>query len=460
MTISVTTGITSGIDYEEIIQATLDVEQVRIDTLKTKKEDFETTISAYGALKSSLSALQEAAANLEDSKGFYVYAATSSDEDILTVSVGGQAQPGTYEIEVTQIAKPAIVMGSAGFTSKSETVGTGTLSIAVGAAAPTEIEIAENADTLADIVAAINAADVGVSASIMQVTDGGYALALTADENGKSISFSVTADDDGDTGDTAGLSSLYADAPTESMTLAQEGSTAKFSLNNKEFERSGNDITDLIEGVSISLEGAREDSWVTVQVTSDTSGLSDKVRSFADAYNSLVDTLNVYQDEGDEETVGILFGDNTTNRIKSKIQGLIFTAVENADAGQTYLSRLGVEMDDAGYLLFDEDVFQASLQEDADAVMNFFTNETDGFAVKAGTLLESYLDTDGILIAKIDGYTSSIDRVDEKIATLEEKLAETEDRLRTQYAALETLLSELQNTQDSVTSLLDSLNSD
>ena len=456
MTISVTTGITSGIDYEEIIDATLEVEQVEIDELETKKEDYETTISAYGAVKSALSTFQDAVSELADADDFYVYSATSSNEEILTVELSGEVMAGTYEIEVIQIAKPQILIGDDGFSSKSEEVGTGTLSISVGDGEAVEIEIGEDQQSLVEIVAAINEADVGVTASIMQVTDGAYALALTAEENGEEITFSVLSDGDGDVSDDSGLSALYVDE-SESMTVAQDASTAVFSLNGKEFERSTNEIDDLIEGLTIHLEEAEEGTQVTIHVETDTSGLSDKVQAFVDAYNSFMDTLALYQDDSDEDTIGILFGDNTVNRLKSKLQSMIFSSVDNDDSGLTYLSRLGVEMEDDGYLYFDENTFAEALEEDESAVMNFFTNETDGFAVKMNDLLDGYLDTDGIFDAKIDGYETTVTNIEEKIETLEEKLEAYEEKLREKYAALETLLSELQSTQDSVTSLLDSL---
>ena len=59
MTIAITTGIASGIDYEEIIDATLAVEQVKVDNLETAKADYTTTISAYGAVQSALLSLTD-----------------------------------------------------------------------------------------------------------------------------------------------------------------------------------------------------------------------------------------------------------------------------------------------------------------------------------------------------------------------------------------------------------------
>jgi flagellar hook-associated protein 2 len=456
MAISVSTGISSGIDYNAIIEATLAVDQVTIDKYESQKTTFESEISALGKIKSGLSSIQDAVDALADPDEFFGYSATSSDESILTTEVTGNPAPGTYYVEVTQIATPEILVGSDGFSSRETDIGGGTLSIAVGSGDAIEIEVTDTASSLENIVDAINDSDAEVTASIVEVSDGAYALSLMADENGQSITFSIS-DDDGDDTDASGLSSLYADPATETMTTAQSAANAEYKLGTMEFESSSNEIDGLIDGVTLNLESAAVGTTVTIQVEEDNSSTAEKIQTFVDAYNSIADTMALYQDAGDEESYGVLLGDSTTNRLRSRLQSLLFTTVETGNSNISYLSSLGVEMGDDGKLTFNESTFEDALDEDPDAVLDFFTTEDTGFAALADSTLEAYTKYDGILDAKMDGLGETVSRIGDKVDTLEDKLDVTEDRLRTRYAALETLLSGLMGTQSSLISLLGSL---
>jgi flagellar hook-associated protein 2 len=455
MGVSVSTGIASGIDYDAIIEATLDVERVKIDNYETKKEDYQSEISALGEVKSKLSAFQDAIDDLADSWDFFEYTATSSDEDILTANVTDDAAEGSYRFEVTQVASPEIIIGGDGYTSSTDTVGGGTISITVGTGDAVDVTI-DSDSTLTEVKTAINSADAGVTASIVEVTSGAYALMVTANENGEDITFSIDDDDGVDT-DSSGLSALYADPSTGSMDVAQDGTMAQITWGAVTFENSSNEMSNVIDGVTLNLNSAEAGTTVTVTVAKDTAAMTEKMQTLVDSYNSLIELLDEYQDEGDEESYGVLFGDTTTNSLRSKLYSNIFTEIENGDSDYTYLSQLGVEVEDDGTLTFDEDTFEEALSDDADGVKDFFTTADTGFADVMNVTLDAYLDWDGIFATKIDGLESSVERVDEKIDSLEDKLDVYEERLRARYAALETLLSELTGTQASLTSLLSSI---
>lgn len=169
--------------------------------------------------------------------------------------------------------------------------------------------------------------------------------------------------------------------------------------------------------------------------------------------------VDEYQDKGDNESYGILFGDTTTNGLRSKLYSNLFTQIDNGDSDYSYLSDLGVEVGEDGYLTFDEDTLEEALADDPEGVQNFFTTADTGFADIMNETLDGYLEWgDGILDSKIDGLESSLERMNNKIEHLDDKLDDYEERLRTRYASLETLLSELTSTQASLTSVLSSLN--
>jgi flagellar hook-associated protein 2 len=79
-----------------------------------------------------------------------------------------------------------------------------------------------------------------------------------------------------------------------------------------------------------------------------------------------------------------------------------------------------------------------------------------GLAGDMSSLLDGWLDTDGLVENKIDGVQTSIDGLQKQYDALNAKLPATEQRYRSQYAALDAMLSKMQTTSSYLTSLLSS----
>ena len=168
------TGIGSNLDIEGLVTKLMSVEQRPLTALATKESAYQAKISAFGLLKSAISSLQTAAASLMPNTGstaldkFSVFKTTVSDSAIASATATAKAVPGTYSLEVTQLAQQnrlATLTGSSSpFDSSGKLVGGGgTLTISLGtlgAETPnksTAINIADGA-TAEDIRDAINAA--------------------------------------------------------------------------------------------------------------------------------------------------------------------------------------------------------------------------------------------------------------------------------------------------------------
>ena len=129
---------------------------------------------------------------------------------------------------------------------------------------------------------------------------------------------------------------------TENLTQTQAAQDAIFSLDGVDgIERSSNTVTDLITGVTLTLNQAHENPATesdTLTITRDTSAISEKMSTFVDAYNDLLDFFGEYQKKYDEEeeTAGVLVGDNTTNMIRNTLRRRLFGTV----SGLTSLNRL------------------------------------------------------------------------------------------------------------------------
>ena len=90
-----------------------------------------------------------------------------SDEYVLTAASSGRASAGSYDLQVLALARNH-QMASQGFSDDSQALfGTGTITIAVGSGTVKTITIDATNNSLAGIKKAINDANVGVTASII-----------------------------------------------------------------------------------------------------------------------------------------------------------------------------------------------------------------------------------------------------------------------------------------------------
>lgn len=465
MGISATTGLISGLDYESIIEATMEVERQPIEVLQVKQSDYLAQITSYGSIKSALSTLQDAIEDLKEPSEFISYSATSSDSDIITVETDDDAGTGTYTLTVEQLAKTEIVNTYDGFSSTDEEIGTGVLSISTGEDELLDIVIDSDNNTLKGIADAINESGAGVSATIIKLNDGAYALSLTADETGRSINFSIE-DDDGTNNDENGLSRLYTDPANETVEVTQAAEKALFTFNGLSIERESNEVDDLIDGVTINLVGTDSDDSdgsVTIQVKKKYTSMTTAIEAFVSAYNNMVSVFESEQyfdtDSGD---AGTLFGDYSANMIKNGIVNMLKLSVDGVDDSVNSLSALCIELTEEGTLEFDSDIFQDAVEDNEEDVISFFTNDEDeneGFSVSLYDYLDSYTKSDGIIDQKTDNYQEMVDDIDDDIERKELLLEAREERLWDYYNNLELKLSELQALQSSVETMISTLSS-
>ncbi len=455
-------GLMSGLDTDSIISKLMDLERRPIMLLQRKEADYQAKITAIGAVKSAMSELKSAVDALKDSDNFLSYSASCSDAEILSVSAGDDVLPGTYNIVVSQLASAQQVR-SAAFSGSDAAVGTGTLTIQVGNAPSVDIEITSESNTLAGIAQAINEADAGVVAGVINDGNGNYYLTLQSKETGagNTISLSIQ-DDDGNNDDASGLSALYSDSSAHSLTETRSAADARLTVNGIAVERSSNEINDLIDGITLTLKRADSGKEVTVSSSKNYGGITKKLNAFVEKYNALVDLLkeqtayNAASGQG-----GTLLGDSTVSRINLSLSRMIYESVDGVDASVNSLSKLGIEIEESGRLSLDTGRLTSAMEEHPDDVALFFSSDesgNEGIAVRLYNFLDGYLQSStGILSAKTDGLQKSIDKIEDQIERMEFRLAKREENFRHQFNTLEDLMLQFQQTSSQLDQQLSSL---
>lgn len=451
-------GVGSGLDLDSILESLEDSKETSLlDPITAQEDSVEAEISAYGTLTSALTTLQSAVDALAD-ESLYESLTTTLSGSGVTAATTSEAEAGTYTLEVTQLAQ-AQSLTTDGIADKTSALGTGTLTLQVGTEEAVSITLDSSNNTLEGIRDAINAADAGVTASI--VNDGSdtpYRLVLTSDSTGTESEMTVTYTGTDSTDD---ASSLFGyDGTTGNMTETVEALDAELTINGIAISSQSNTIEDALQGVTLNLSAIGGSQTLTI--AQDTDAILDAITAFVDAYNdyvTTVDDLTAY--DADTETAGELLGDSTTRRISSELSSDLYSAIGSGT--YRYLSQLGISLEVDGTLLIDEDALTSAIEDNIDGVSEFFigTDDTTGFITQMSTDLDNYLDEDdGLIVAKTDSLESKLEeleeRYEEKQALIDSEMA----RWTEEFTQLDTLISSLNSTADYLTTQFDALNSD
>ena len=467
-------GLVSGMDTDAIITQLLDLQKKPITKLQTQEAAYQVKLSSYSSLQGSLKDVKNAAKNLDSVSDITSFSATSSNTSLLTVSAEKTAVAGSYSVKVHSLAT-AHKLTSTGFND-SEDVGKGTIHLALGGNAPVDIEV-DSGSTISDVAKAINDADAGVYASVIDDGTSSY-LTLTGKQTGEDNAITLTVTEDGADPanlpvglpsadkDTTGLSRLVFDVSgaTTNMTQLQGAANAHISVDGvADISRASNTISDVVTGVTLKLKDADATKTLTVEVERSDELFTTRLNAFLNSYNGLMDSLNSLQSY-DKETkkTGALFGDSTTRRIQNEIRNMFSNSVSGLPADLNTLTELGVSTNEDGGLELDSSVFSEKLKNNFDDVVKFFTKTdtgAEGFGVRMTSSVEKMLSASGLLATRTEGIQGSIDNIDEQIVRLNNRITLSETRMRTQFAALEVLLGQYQNTSASLTSNLDALQS-
>jgi flagellar hook-associated protein 2 len=199
MATSSVSGLASGIDWADIISQMMEIERRPITLLESKKSNYQEKLSVWQNINTRLLSLKTEADSLKTASNFLLKTAASSDEDILTVSATSSAVAGSSSITVSQLAQ-SDKTASQGWADTATTAiasDSGTFTVSVGSGDPANISVDGNT-TLADFRDAINAADAGVTATILNDGDdtAPYRLVLTADDSGEDNTISITTFDE------------------------------------------------------------------------------------------------------------------------------------------------------------------------------------------------------------------------------------------------------------------------
>lgn len=378
-------GSGSGIDSNKLAdQLTEANKMVQAQRLTSQKTLLQTQISDYGLLRSSLAKLETAAAALGSADTFNAKALSVPDTSLIGITkLDSKAVAGSYQLKVEQVAQ-AQSLSSASFAAMTSPVGKGTLTIRLGdwnagntaftvdsTKTGGTIIIDDSNNSLTGLRDAINAADIGVSASI--VSDGGsYRLLMTASTGAKNEIEVVATEDPA----AVGLAAFNFNETTKNLTQQQEGLDAQIRVNGLLVSRESNQVKDVIDGLEFDLFTSSTTETISLVISEDKSVAEQTIRDFVQAYNTFkaeVDVLVGFDAELDD--FGSLKSDPLAKNLMQSIRNVLTNAVPGIGEGFSTLSNLGIRTELDGTLKIYEDDstgFRAAIDDNFEFVRDLF----------------------------------------------------------------------------------------
>ena len=272
-------GIGSGLDVNGIVSSLMAVAQQPVTLLQQRQSSVQTQVSALGTLQSAVGTLQSAMQTLADPATFQALSATPGNTAVLSATAASGASPGNYAITVGTLAKAQTLVAS-GLTSQNNPSSTGTLTIQVGSGPATTVTIDSSNNTLAGLASAINSANAGVTATI--VNDGSatpYRLALTANNSGSANTISVTNT----------LSAGELQTAIAGLAQSVAPSNATLTVNGVAISSPSNTVTGAIPGVTLNVAATGSS---TLAVAANSSAIQTNIGNFVKAYNALTSPIS------------------------------------------------------------------------------------------------------------------------------------------------------------------------
>lgn len=189
-------GLISGLDSSSIIEQLVAIQSKRILTLESQQAEETSKIGLFQQLQALALGVRTASDTLKNPLTFNKNTATSSNEDILTVTATENAAVRTNTITIEQLATNNQFVSNR-FRNADDSSGvSGILTLTVGegaSAIKTEITLTNSNNSFAEIREAINNSGAKARASVVQVdsSDVPFRLVINAEDPGTAGAFTV-----------------------------------------------------------------------------------------------------------------------------------------------------------------------------------------------------------------------------------------------------------------------------
>ena len=435
-------GAGAGFDTKKIVEALVNAEKAPTEArIKSKIAESEAKISGFGQAVSILNVVKDAALRLNDAKDFKTFAVSNSQTSAFSASSTTSARAGSNNITVSQIAQEQRSVSN-GFASETAAFSTGsvTLSISVGATSTTTTDITVTDASLQGTVTAINAANLGVTAEIVDTGVAGdrYRIQLIG-ETGAEKAFSLTSDDD-----------------SISFSSVQSASDAQLNVNGIDFTRSTNVIDDVLTGVSLTLNTVT-DGTANLNISQDNAEARANIVDFVAIYNEAQRQMKELVNSSAD---GALAGDSIFRSLTTSLRSIVLGSSSSGSGDISNLSDMGISVARTGELVVDDAKLDNALANNYSDVIQMFSANTDdqaasssdaaGLAGDITKLITNATDSDSYLVTQQATLATGNSEREEQLEALAERMERVEERYNRQFLAMQQIIDQMNSTKESM----------
>ena len=365
MAIAGVDGLASGIKSGAIIDAFIAADRQPAVLIERRSALYQKRLDGVRSFNTRLLGAQIDAATLKSSGTFLTRTATVSTPTALGVAATTAAVPGSYAVNVKALAA-AHQVATSQVASATGANGVGTLTIKAGNGAEKVIALDASNSSLTGIAKAINDANVGMLAQVVN-TGSGFKMVVQSKDSGLAHAISKL---DG-TGD---LAALFPSAA--GLTQVTAAADARLEIGGPSFSitQSSNTFKDIFPGVTFTAKGVAD--GVSVAIGTDTTDAKKAINTFVDSINSAVDFLaaNASYDKA-TKTAGVLFSESDLRRGFAGVMQSLLSRVTDLPNSLSNLGAIGVVYDrGTGRLSVDQNLLGEKLAEDPEGVRKLFGN--------------------------------------------------------------------------------------
>lgn len=359
--------------------------------VQTRIDSAETSLGALDVLRSSLTGLRGSLTALSSANITQV----SSDSSAVNVTVDDAARiaPQSISVGVQSLAQSQ-VLEFAGFSSASQSLGIGSLSVdfgtwstnsfSTGTRPAQTISLGAGA-TLQDLADALTGID-GIMARIVDIGDGTVSLGILSQTGASNaLRIGVSAD--------AGSPLQQFDMSAGPGAAELRGaSDAVLTLDGIAIRRQSNQITDAIPGVTLDLRATTIDQPpATISAGLDTDMAAEAVTTLMQSLNDFRSLARGLTARGtDGAAAGPLAGDAGLQSLLGSFDTLLTRGYDGLGDSPVFLSDFGIVTERDGSLRFDRSRLDATLSQDSGRIeallRGALTTGSEGIAVSGQPL--------------------------------------------------------------------------
>ncbi|SFJ45525.1 flagellar hook-associated protein 2 [Halobacillus dabanensis] len=495
-------GLASGMNTDQIIKDLMNAERQPLNKMEQDREWLTYKRDAYRDVNKQLSELDTMAFDMKLQRSYNSKDVSSSGSAVSATALSS-ADEGSYKMEVTQLAEAAYNYSQGeiskdgfdpdksmfdqkdkfenGINFDADNKFSFSITTYNEEGANEKMFTVDETSSLNDVLKDINDSDLGVRAFydkgsdkvMMERTETGDFNPEDGDFLGAEIGFN------GQTSpflaDTLGIKNGVQKADGSWEKAEQGGTKAKFKYNNS-FEMTSNTNSYSLNGINYSFN---EVGTSTVNVFNNVDDSFEKVMSFVEKYNEVIDDLNGKTEEKryrdfqpltaeqkkdmEEEEIelweeksksGMLKGDSVVSGALSSMRQNWYSPVET-DGEYSMASQIGITTTsnyrEGGKLEVDEDQLRQALRDNPDSVAKLFsgTDANPGIARR----LESSIENATQSIERKAGKPTSLDNnfmlgrqiesINDDMSSFQDRLTAIENRYWREFGAMEKAIQKM-----------------